>query len=152
MGDPSSPLRYAYLEYPERSENGQPRVRRYYRDAESLKRMEPSSQVHWRDYLSRFRVPYVIADEKRAPYAFVGRGTLRTGLDEQGIYGLELLVIDTRTREVLGFRRTFVIQRPAPMSFGRLNKDAAGDGCRNVPTDNYAPRFVVRVLQPPVAN
>jgi hypothetical protein len=149
MGDAGSPFKYRFFEYPEPSKNGKSHVVRYYRDAEHLKRMEPGAQLQWREY-PRFRVPYVDAERSRATYAFVGRGTVRTGLDEQGIYGIEVLVVDVRTKEVLAFRRTFVIVRPAPTSWGRLNKDVVGRGCRNVPTDNYAPRFVVRVLQPPV--
>ena len=39
--------------------------------------MEPGREVHWRQSRNRFRVPYVVDKRSRAPYAFVGRGTVR---------------------------------------------------------------------------
>jgi len=138
---------YAYFEYPEKVGDGSVRILRFYRDEQHLVEREPAMTVHWRTHLDK-RIPYVVATHSRAPYAFVGRGTTRSELEENGIVGFELLVVDTRSKEVLGFRRTFVSTRPAPLSLGRLHQDTVGDFCKSDSVDPYAPKFVVRVAQP----
>ena len=119
----TNPFNYAYFEYPEAAGDGSLRIFRFYRNEGRLRQLEPHQQVQWRQYHDRFRVPYVIDSKAKAPYAYVGRGTIRPGLNEHGIRGFELLVVDSRTRRFSGFDVPSCRTRPAPLSLGRLHKD-----------------------------
>jgi len=143
---------YEYFEYPEKGSDGAIFVLRYYRSEARLREREPEREMRWRQYFNNFRVPYVVDSRSRATYAYVGRGTVRSDFEQHGIRGFELLVIDTRTKEVLALRRTFVSTRPAALSLGRLHKDTVGDFCRLNPPNPGAADFVVRVAQPPQLN
>ena len=146
-----NPFNFAYFEFPEFASDGSTRILRFYRNEQQLRDRESVSAMQWRSSSEQLRVPYVVDTKSRATYAFVGRGTLRADFEKHGIRGFELIVIDARSKEVLAFRRTFVGVRPAPLSLGRLHKDVVSSSCRSN-VDPYAPKFVVRVLQPMHAN
>jgi hypothetical protein len=144
-----NPFSYTYFEYPRAAADRSREILRFYRDEKSLRANEPpTAVVHWRESASRRRVPYVVDRQSRAPYAFVGRGVRRPDFDDHGIQGMELLIVDTRTSEVLALRRMFTSTRPAPLSLGRLHADTTGDFCRPAFEDPSASNFIVRVAKP----
>jgi hypothetical protein len=90
-------------------------------------------------------------DKPTAEYAFVWRGITRPEDRENGIAGGELIVLDRKTEEVLGFRRGFVItgvgSRGVSWEFAHVCPIYGFRGGRNKDFD-FGLWFVSRVLQP----
>jgi len=111
-------------------------------------RREPDKERQSRKYLSVFEVPYVVDSTPLAKYGYVWRGVFREEFDEHAIIGGELLVIEMRSREVLGFVRFFRATRPTPMGLGRLHQETTGMVCANRSQLGSFEQFLHQVLIP----
>jgi hypothetical protein len=142
-----STFHFAFLEIPFSDTSGPWRMRRYYNSLEKLQLEEREARVHWSQYGSRFRAPYIESDTHRSRYAYAGRGVMRPEFVEAGIYGAELLVVDLETHAVLAFLRNFYSVRPASNGLGQLTSEAITRTCSNAPKATSARQFVTSVLK-----
>lgn len=130
--DSKSTYPYKFVEYQGTPSNsGDASIYRFYRTLEDLRAMEPGIKEQWRDYLSLHHLPYVVSNEVRSHYGYLGRGIARPEFFDHGIVGTELIVFDIRSKEVLGLVRDFSSVRPLPKTSNGLSKQTISLSCPN---------------------
>jgi hypothetical protein len=88
----------------------------------------------------------VVVDEVNGPsarYGFTWRGIVRPNDRELGISGAELLIVDTKTAEVLGVRRVFRVTAIGKTGAWWLTAGNCSNELAGLPT-----RFIYNVLKP----